>query len=178
MTVRSDTIANLALTIMCLVVTYAVSDRFIFSNLPGSRTEPTSGYQTGEPVTTAVDQLRLGRARLSAVVVLSNTCGFCVDSAGFYRRLAALEAKAGGGFQTLFLGIRGIDDATAFVLQHRLDPKQTRPTPPDVQVKVPGTPTLLLVDSQGRVTRSWVGKLTTGQESEVITEVSRVVPGV
>jgi hypothetical protein len=46
MTIRSDTIANLALALMCVVVTYAVSDRFIFSKLSGSRTETTSGYQT------------------------------------------------------------------------------------------------------------------------------------
>jgi hypothetical protein len=175
MTIRSETVANVALTILCLVVTYAVADRFIVQRFSASTTEATSGFTTGDPVTTDVDELQLGRARLSAVVVVNSTCGFCIDSAGFYRRLAALEGKAGGSFQTLIVSLRGIEDATAFASRHQLDLTHTRPTPQDVPAKIPGTPTLVLVDAKGRVTGSWVGKLTATQEAEVITAVSKVV---
>jgi hypothetical protein len=40
-------------------------------------------------------------------------------------------------------------------------------------LKVTGTPTLLLLDSNGRVARAWVGQLTPQGEKEVIAAVEK-----
>ncbi len=41
------------------------------------------------------------------------------------------------------------------------------------QVKVEGTPTLLLVDQQGRVSKVWIGELAAAGEAEVIAAISK-----
>lgn len=40
-------------------------------------------------------------------------------------------------------------------------------------IKVSGTPTLLLLDSKGRVAKAWVGQLTPQGEKELIAAVER-----
>jgi hypothetical protein len=40
-------------------------------------------------------------------------------------------------------------------------------------LKVTGTPTLLLLDSNGRVARAWVGQLTPQGEEELIAAVEK-----
>jgi hypothetical protein len=177
MKLRSETFANVSIGVMCLSVSYAAVDRYVLSKTVAAETRPESGFKTGERVSTDLEQLQLGTAKPSAVVVVSNTCHFCVESADFYRRLASLEKGAGGRFQALFLGMHGTEDAERFVTTQRLSPTQARPTPSDVQARVPGTPTLLLVDARGRVTQSWVGKLTQSQEEDVIAAVSRTIRG-
>jgi hypothetical protein len=162
---------------MCHTVSYAALDRYVLTRAVAADIQPTSGFKPGDRVSTDLEQLRLGSAKLSAVVVLSNTCHFCVESADFYRRLAALEGRAGGHFQALFLGTRGPEDADRFVSAQGLDRSRTRPLPPDLQARVPGTPTLLLVDGRGRVTQSWMGKLNHNQEEEVLAVVSRAIQG-
>ncbi len=179
MTIRSETVANVAITIMCLVVTYAVMDRFVIARFvapPPQGGDVPSSYHAGDRLTMSGEPLKLETARVSAVVVLSTTCHFCQESADFYKRLSALETSAPkGAFQTLFLGMRGIDDAKDFAAQHHLDPNHTRPTPGDIPGKIPGTPTLLLVNAAGRVTASWVGKLTPTQETNVLETVSKAM---
>jgi hypothetical protein len=41
------------------------------------------------------------------------------------------------------------------------------------QVRVQGTPTLMLVDDQGRVSKVWMGQLPAAEEAEVIAAISK-----
>jgi thioredoxin-related protein len=41
------------------------------------------------------------------------------------------------------------------------------------QVKVQATPTLILVDEQGRVSKVWMGELPAEEEAEVIAAISK-----
>ena len=41
------------------------------------------------------------------------------------------------------------------------------------QVKVQATPTLMLVDEQGRVSKVWMGELPAAEEAEVIAAISK-----
>jgi hypothetical protein len=44
-------------------------------------------------------------------------------------------------------------------------------------MKVTGTPTLLLLDANGRVARAWIGQLTARREKEVIAAAQECLPG-
>jgi hypothetical protein len=173
MRVTSETFANMSIALMCLVVSYAAFDRYVMPSTSGAPAAAAGSFNAGDRATTDLEQLRLGDAQLTALVVLSNTCIYCIESAGFYRRLAELETRAGGRFQTLFLGVGGASDAEQFASTHHLERAKARATPPDLQARVPGTPTLILIDARGRVTHSWVGKLSKPQEEEVVASVSQ-----
>jgi hypothetical protein len=177
-TIRSETVANLAIALMCLVVSYAVADRFIAPKFYAADATQTSGYRVGDLLTTETEELRLAPSRVSAVIVLSNSCRFCIESADFYRKLARLAGETpDGAFQAIYLGMSGQEDADAFATTHNLPRTQVRSSPMDILSRVPGTPALLLVDGAGRVTGSWVGKLNATQEATVLAAVSAALKG-
>jgi hypothetical protein len=154
-----------------------VADQFIFTKFAGA--EPTeAGYRVGDQLTASRTELRLDASRLSAVVVVSNTCRFCIESVDFYRKLARLEADATNHrFQAIYLGMAGTEDAAAFVAAHPLVGGQVRPAPADILARVPGTPALMLVDATGRVRGSWVGKLQAREEAAVLDAIATGLKG-
>jgi len=168
---HSETIANVALTAMCLVVTFVVAERYLLPSFFNKGV--ASGYNVGDMLSAAANELPLSRVPLSAVVIVSSDCRFCLESVDFYRKLSALRRKKPGSFQTIFLGMADPDDAGAFVDAYQLSSDHVGALPADVRARIPGTPALFLVSDQGRVTGSWVGKLTPTDERIVLESVSR-----
>jgi peroxiredoxin len=106
------------------------------------------------------------------VFALRNGCHFCEDSMPFYRRLAKLE-------QSNQIGVHLIavfpDDP---VIVRQVVEKQQLTIEVVAafelgQVKVQATPTVMLVDEQGRVSKVWMGELPAAEEAEVIAAISK-----
>jgi hypothetical protein len=98
------------------------------------------------------------------VLALSTTCHFCSDSANFYQRLVPAATKSGiPTFAVLPQPLLSSEPyvknlgLTVSVLQSPLD-----------TVDVTGTPTVLLVDAKGKISKAWVGKLSDEREKEVV----------
>jgi hypothetical protein len=106
------------------------------------------------------------------VLALRNGCHFCEDSMPFYRRLAQLE-------QSNQIGVHLIavfpDDPV--VVRQVVETQQLTIEVVAAfelgQVKVQATPTLMLVDEQGRVSKVWMGELQAAEEAEVIAAISK-----
>ena len=103
-------------------------------------------------------------------MVLRKGCHFCEASFPFYRQLNDLEK--GNSLRAHLLVVMPNDkDAGASEL------KSAGLTVDGVfdqsldSVKVSGTPTLLLVDAQGRIAQAWIGKLSSQREKNVISAV-------
>lgn len=106
------------------------------------------------------------------VLALRNGCHFCEASMPFYRRLAELERANQIGVHLIAV----FPDDAAIVRQV----VETQQLTIDVvsgfelgQVKVQATPTLVLVDEQGRVSKVWMGQLPATEEAEVIAAISK-----
>ncbi len=107
------------------------------------------------------------------VLALRNGCHFCEDSMPFYRRLAKLEqSNQIGGVHLIAV----FPDDPAIVRQV----VETQHLTIEVvagfelgQVKVQATPTLMLVDEQGRVSKVWFGELPAAQEAELVAAISK-----
>ncbi len=106
------------------------------------------------------------------VLALRNGCHFCEDSMPFYRELAKLEQlnQIGAHLVAVF------PDDPAVVRQV----VETQQLTIEVvagfelgQVKVQATPTVMLVDEQGRVSKVWMGELPAAEEAEVIAAISK-----
>ncbi len=106
------------------------------------------------------------------LLALRSGCHFCEASMPFYRRLAKLEQSNQIGVHLIAV----FPDDPAVVRQV----VETQQLTIDVvsgfelgQVKVQATPTLLLVDEQGRVSKVWMGQLPPAEEAEVIAAISK-----
>ena len=108
------------------------------------------------------------------LLAVSKGCHFCSDSAPFYRRLAGAadknrRAKLIAIFpQTVSEGRAYLDNLGVAIP----DARQTQLAP----LGVPGTPAILLVNDQGVVTNSWVGKLSAESEAEVLAKLRPTAP--
>jgi hypothetical protein len=108
------------------------------------------------------------------VLALRNGCHFCEASMPFCRKLADLEKSK--QIDAHLIAVLP-DEATA-VRQLEQTQELAVEALPGVdlsQVKVDGTPTLLLVDRQGRVPKVSIGQLAAAGEADVIAVLSKQV---
>jgi hypothetical protein len=111
-----------------------------------------------------VDFTRKGK---TLVIAISSTCHFCQESQPFYRQLADMQGNKDNLIAVLPMPQREAEDyvhstiSSSFrVVSASLD-----------TIGVSSTPTLLLVDSQGKVERAWVGKLDDAGQKQVESQL-------
>lgn len=100
------------------------------------------------------------------LVVLQKGCHFCSESAPFYQRLVR-ETAGRANLHLVAVLPQTTDEGKKYLNDLGVaidDIKQAELG----AVGVGGTPTLILVNNQGVVTNSWVGKLTAEGEAEVL----------
>jgi hypothetical protein len=163
LTQRLEFLANIAIivaaTLLCVVLvkSYLLPDR--------SKDGPRD---LRVPAGTKVSLLGVDWSgnKQTLLVVLQKGCHFCSESAPFYQRLIRETAKHGNIHLVAVLpqvtddSRRYLDElgvAIADIKQAELD-----------TVGVSGTPTLILVNNQGIVINSWVGKLNADNEADVL----------
>jgi len=105
------------------------------------------------------------------VMALKDGCHFCAESAEFYRRL---DKDGSVRKKTRFIAALpgSLRDSHVYLNHESVNVDEIRQT--DLRlIGVRGTPTLLLVNNEGVITQTWVGKLSPERESEVISALRR-----
>jgi hypothetical protein len=99
------------------------------------------------------------------VMAVSTTCHFCSESAPFYRKLAAETER---NVKLVAVLPQPVSEGEEYLSGEgvHVDEVKQAPLP---SIGVLGTPTLLLVNNVGAVTKVWVGELQANQEAEVIS---------
>lgn len=107
--------------------------------------------------------------RRTVVLVLQRGCHFCAESAPFYQRLMAQVPAQGVHVLAVLPSsitegqeyLRSLDVPIAEIKQGSF-----------LDLKVRGTPTLILVDVSGTVRKVWFGKLPPEREAEVLAALA------
>ena len=97
------------------------------------------------------------------VLAISSACHFCIQSTPFYSKITRSSHVA----PIIVAMPQDMGTAQRFLRQHAITPSSTVSIPL-TSLQVQGTPTLLLVSSTGRITRSWVGELSNSQQKQVL----------
>jgi len=105
----------------------------------------------------------------TVVLALSDKCRFCSESAPFYQRLATDLAQR-RDIRLIAIFPQDVDAGKQYLAQLGVSVGQVVQAPLDA-LKVRGTPTLVIVDKNGAVMQSWVGKLNSERESEVLNRI-------
>jgi hypothetical protein len=176
MRIRSETVVNTAVVMMCLATTYAVLDRLVLPRF-SSQPRPLS-YQPGDRIGDSLGDLPLERSGTTVVVYASPNCSYCNDSAAFYRRLLSVRDSASArSLQFIVVGARGVADARAFVDTHQLMVDDVGEAPTPRRHRFTGTPALLVLDATGLVVGSWSGRTGSSEEREILNSIGRRVSG-
>jgi hypothetical protein len=115
------------------------------------------------------------RAKLNAVLLLSTKCHFCKDSMPFYGRLADEKRRRQDKCALVVLSREPSESVKSFLSSQRVFVDGVYQFSPD-DPQLRATPELLLVDSNGAIQRSYIGRLSRAQEEEVLDRVRRGAP--
>ena len=113
-----------------------------------------------------VDGVDWTKKRKTLVLAISSTCHFCTESAPFYRQLAEAHENT----QLIAVLPQPVTEGRRYVNGLGLEVDDVLQVPLN-SINVSGTPTLLLVNRDGDVMGTWVGRLPADQEAEVLTQL-------
>jgi len=162
-----ELVSNVAIVLVCaLLVWLFISHRDVFlhksppkqddgQSLVGTVLPPLPGHQWDPNSRTLVLAIRQG-------------CHFCELSFPFYRHLSELNQAHPGKVRLLGVMPDAREPGELWLKQSKLELDSVFDQTLD-SIHVTGTPTLLLLDSHGRVERAWIGQLTDSREREVLT---------
>jgi hypothetical protein len=97
---------------------------------------------------------------------VSTVCHLCTESGPFYQRLA----KARGRTQLLAVLPQPIDEGKRYLEKLGVSVDKIRQVSLS-SIDVRGTPTLMLVNSDGVVVNTWIGTLQVDREAEVLSKM-------
>jgi thioredoxin-related protein len=159
-----DTAANIAIILVCAIAAVVlIRNQFFPPRPPGP-----PGVEKGQQYAQLKQAVPAGASR-ALVVAVSPQCHFCNDSLPFYKQLIDQRNQKGSAVKF----VAAVPDEAAKAEESQKF-AGAGAKPDDMvrldfaAVKVPGTPTLLLVDNQGKVLNVWVGKLDADGEKEVL----------
>ncbi len=165
MSQKIELAANVAIIVVCLLVGATLVKRHL---LPEAGSAAPRGDEVQPGAKLALPAVNWSASPRSLVLVLSNHCHFCTESAPFYRRLATQAPKT---LRLIAVLPQSVQEGQDYLRTLELPVTEVRQANP-ASLKVRGTPTLILVDQQGLVTKVWRGKLSTEREAEVIASLA------
>lgn len=154
--------AQIAIAIAVLFVSGVLIKRTIFPRPPNSLNVPR--ISAGERLNfTDVDWRQ---NKKSLVFFLNKDCHYCTSSAPFYRQLTEEASKQ--NVKVMAVLPNTMEEANAYVKSIKLPIDDIRSGPLS-SYKIPGTPTVLFINSSGIVERVWFGD-TSGKENQMREE--------
>lgn len=176
-------IANISLiTITPFVVAIAIR-QFVYEPAvkqeaakPNPQDRSKNSPQTPAPIdplgkTVSLEDVDWKANKRTLVLYLSTTCTYCNASIPFYQRfLSQTEIKVVAVFS------QGEAEAASYLASHKIKVDKIvsaslRP------IGITGTPSILLVDENGTVSKYWKGKLTPDKEADVIESAPDKISG-
>jgi hypothetical protein len=100
------------------------------------------------------------------VMAVSSTCHFCTESGSFYQQLA----KAHDGTRLVAVLPQSVDEGKRYLAMLGVSVDEVKEATL-ASIDVRGTPTLMMVNSDGVVVNKWEGKLESEQEREVLSRI-------
>lgn len=157
---RIELISNIAIILVAVMIGVIVVQKFV---RPSKSAPPPPTIAVGSKVELAgVDW---SKNHKTVVLALQKGCHFCTESAPFYKQL--VEAATLKGVKIVAVLPQSGKDAQDYLTSIAVPISEIRQSALN-SLNVSGTPTLILVDDKGQVAASWVGKLPTAKEAEVL----------
>ena len=175
---KVEVLANIAVTVTSVILCSVLVKKHFFStvkpeaaiqqvqsNSPASGTSRRQSIQAGTKI--SLPGIDWSRNTRTIVLALSTTCHFCSESGPLYQKIEEQKPSNVGLIAVL---PQPLEDSRSYL--NKLGVK----TPNVVQgslssIGVSGTPTLLLVDNNGSVVASWVGKLEDAEAARVMEQL-------
>jgi hypothetical protein len=161
---KIELLANVAIIVIALLLGAVLVKRYLMTDDQASR---PAAEQIRPGTKINLPGVDWSKSEQTLVLALSDGCHFCTESAGFYQRLAKEKASV-GGVRLIAVLPQEISQGQTYLSKLGVAVDEVRQSTLSA-IGVSGTPTLLLVDKNGAVKQSWLGKLPPDKETEVLS---------
>jgi len=157
---------NLITVVVLIFLVVSAVRTFFFdpSKDIGARHRPAVGSSVSLP------NVNWEQNKRTLVIAIQTSCQFCESSLAFYQELIRSNNTA-KKLQIFMVFPESLSEARQYLREHSLDGIQVRQAEMS-RLRIPGTPTLLLVNESGRLEAGWFGKLSAAKEMEVLAKLS------
>ena len=154
--------ANVAIILVAILLGYFLIQRFFFQQNPQPDQPPT---EIAKGTKISLPEMVWDENQKTMLLVLQKGCKFCTESMPFYKSL--VEKTNEKGIKLIAVLPNSREESQQYLKENGVEIREIRQAKLD-SVNVRGTPTLLLINGKGEVENSWIGKLPSQKESEVI----------
>ena len=165
LTKKVELLANIAIIAVAALLAFVLVSRYLLPSEQKAGVAEATQIKAGTKL--SLPGVDWGQSDRTLMLVLSTTCHFCSESTPFYQRLAQEKSKHGGARLIAVLP-QTVEEGQKYLADHGVTVDEVKQAGPDA-VYMKGTPTLILVDGEGSVVDSWVGKLPAEKEAEVLS---------
>jgi hypothetical protein len=162
--------ANVAIIIVASLLAIVLVKNYLFTKSEQANIvtkEASNPPQDGSPAVgtkLSILDLHFPTNDQTLVLAISSTCHFCSESAGFYKRIAQGKNKT----RLVAVLPQPVDEGRDYLEKLGVFVDEVKQLPLE-SIGVQGTPTLMLLDRSGTVTKSWIGRLTPEREQTVLS---------
>lgn len=160
---KVETVANAATIIAALLLSFVLIKVYLLPSALHSPSRSAFVTTVGTSIKdriAGVDWQKNGR---TLVLALSTQCHFCTASAPFFRTLVE---QSSNNVKTVAVFPQSVDEAQKYLNGEGVRVDLVTQSSLN-QIGISGTPTMLLVDSAGKVTNVWVGMLEPKEQEQV-----------
>jgi thioredoxin-related protein len=160
---RSELLVNITVIVLgAAVLFFLVKTYRATRNSSAAVQEPRAGDQL--PAIPGIDWKANNR---TLVLALKKGCHYCEDSMPFYRQLAQLSEQNALKANLVAVFPDSSADVDAIVKADHLSLRTVSSVPLYI-LKIPGTPTMILADSSGKIIQDWIGVLSDQQQQQLL----------
>ena len=171
-TTHFDRLTNVAVLVGAVLLVAL----FARSYFPKAAPKPYPDPMRRGTVLRKIDGVDLHQSMRTLILALSTNCRYCTQSMPFYKGLTQrIDTEAGKSTQLVALFPESRQAVDSYLQSHQLTVKSV----PGVSygaLKIPFTPSLILVDSNGEVLSSWGGTLSADEQKDVYAAISPPAP--
>ena len=164
---RVELIANIAIILVAISLVVVLARRYVFTG--GNQSEPTNTIPSNVGSKVSHLDIDWSKSDKNLLMLLSNTCRYCTESAPFYKRLVQEQTQR-GTFRVMAVFPQPANEGRTYLNGLGVEIDEIKQVSPGA-IRIRGTPTLLLIDRAGVVTDEWLGKLPPEKEEEVLNRL-------
>ena len=166
---KIELFTNIAIILVALILGAVLVKKFLLTDTTAS--QPKKDIAVGEKVN--FEQINWASNKNTLVLVLSKDCHYCTESLPFYQKINQEIAK-NPSVKIAAVFPQDVQTAQEYLKANNLDINQVYKGNPSA-VGAGGTPTLILVDENGKVVETWFGKLMSSDEEQKVLDRLRSV---
>lgn len=175
---KLEILANIAVVITSVVLCSVLVNKYFFTSARqeapvevvqskglASSASRRPSIQAGTKI--SLPGIDWSKSTRTVVLALSTTCHFCSESAPFYQKL---QQQKPNNVRLVAVFSQPVENSRNYLNQLGVSVNDVVQSSL-ASLGVSGTPTLLLIDSEGSVTDSWVGRLSDSEAARVIEQI-------